>query len=196
MPQLDVRHKMKITCHLLSLVLTHLLCVSVSADEATLKQLKSELQNTLDGAKLGPLGYRIESTDFEKEPDRQIVVTLSASGEIQEIRARLTEQDQLAEWSLIYREGLPVVAQLKKWRKITIQDEQAGEALTLVETFLPKKRVFEISNHTAKRQLDDVISYAENKRVEQDGTGQPATRPESKSEGSQKPQPESEERSR
>ena len=31
---------------------------------------------------------------------------------------------------------------------------------------------------------------------EQDGTGQPATRPESKSEGSQKPQPESEERSR
>ena len=187
---------MKITCHLLSLVLTHLLCVSVSADEATLKQLKSELQNTLDGAKLGTLGYRIESTDFEKEPDRQIVVTLSASGEIQEIRARLTEQDQLAEWSLIYREGLPVVAQLKKWRKITIQDEQAGEALTLVETFLPKKRVFEISNHTAKRQLDDVISYAENKRVEQDGTGQPATRPESKSEGSQKPQPESEARSR
>jgi hypothetical protein len=187
---------MKITCHLLSLVLTHLLCVSVSADEATLKQLKSELQNTLDGAKLGPLGYRIESTDFEKEPDRQIVVTLSASGEIQEIRARLTEQDQLADWSLIYREGLPVVAQLKKWRKITIQDEQAGEALTLVETFLPKKRVFEISNHTAKRQLDDVISYAENKRVEQDGTGQPATRPESESEGSQKPQPESEARSR
>ena len=187
---------MKITCHLLSLVLTHLLCVSVSADEATLKQLKSELQNTLDGAKLGPLGYRIESTDFEKEPDRQIVVTMSAAGEIQEIRARLSEQNDLAEWSLIYREGLPVVAQLKKWRKITIQDEQAGEALTLVETFLPKKGVFEISNHTAKRQLDDVISYAENKRVEQDGTGQPATRPESESEGSQKPQPESEARSR
>jgi hypothetical protein len=188
---------MKITCHLLILILcTHLLCVSVSADEATLKQLTSELQNALDETKLGPLGYRIESTDFEKEPDRQIVVTMSAAGEIQEIRARLSEQNDLAEWSLIYREGLPVVAQLKKWRKITIQDEQAGEALTLVETFLPKKGVFEISNHTAKRQLDDVISYAENKRVEQAGTGQPATRSQSKSEGSDKPQPESEGRSR
>lgn len=174
---------------------TNLLCVSVSADEASLKQLTTELQNDLDGTKLGPLGYRIESTDFEKEPDRQIVVTISAAGEIQEIRARLSEQNDLAEWSLIYREGLPVVAQLKKWRKIMIEDEQAGETLTLVETFLPKKGVFEILNRSTRRQLDDVISYAENKRDEQASTGQPATRSQSKSKASDKPQPQAEGRS-
>jgi DNA-binding transcriptional regulator of glucitol operon len=41
-----------------------------------------------------------------------------------------------------------------------------------------------------------VAIYNPHKEAEQDGTGQPATRPESKSEGSDKPQPESEGRSR
>jgi hypothetical protein len=48
--------------------------------------------------------------------------------------------------------------------------------------------------------LNRVIELAQqvavDKNAEQDGTGQPATRPESKSEGSDKPQPESEGRSR
>jgi hypothetical protein len=43
---------------------------------------------------------------------------------------------------------------------------------------------------------DVVVSIFKNNKVEQAGTGQPATRPESKSEGSDKPQPEAEERSR
>jgi hypothetical protein len=43
--------------------------------------------------------------------------------------------------------------------------------------------------------LKSAITIAVVKTAEQDGTGQPATRPESKSEGSQKPQPEAEGRS-
>jgi hypothetical protein len=45
-------------------------------------------------------------------------------------------------------------------------------------------------------ELARFVSNLETRKTEQDGTGQPATRPESKSEGSDKPQPEAEERSR
>ncbi len=74
---------------------------------------------------------------------------------------------------------------------------------------LPKaKEGRHVVNHNQmyfKRDKDkDVVAFlerlrsdpAQNIRSEQDGTGQPATRPESKSEGSDKPQPESEGRSR
>ena len=46
------------------------------------------------------------------------------------------------------------------------------------------------------KRLDGYPGPAINQEAEQAGTGQPATRPESKSEGNDKPQPEAEERSR
>ena len=50
------------------------------------------------------------------------------------------------------------------------------------------------------QKLDDVIAKVQadiqKQQSEQAGAGQPATRPESKSEGGDKPQPEAEERSR
>jgi hypothetical protein len=45
-------------------------------------------------------------------------------------------------------------------------------------------------------EVSDILSGKKQINVEQAGTGQPATRPESKSEGSDKPQPEAEGRSR
>ena len=47
-----------------------------------------------------------------------------------------------------------------------------------------------------RRALQLMNSYLENQEAHQDGTGQPATRPESKSKGSDKSQPEAEGRSR
>ena len=59
---------------------------------------------------------------------------------------------------------------------------------------LTEKQVDEFES--IARSLRVVPESNQNKSAEQDGTGQPATRPESKSEGSDKPQPETEERSR
>ena len=126
-----------------------------------MKEFVSGVQSTIDGGKIGPLGYRIVSTDFEKEPDRQIVVTISATGEIQEIRARLSEKQSFVEWSVIYREALPVVAQLKKWKKIMFEGEQAAEGLVSVEAFVPTDGVFEIADPGMNEQLKGVLAYAE-----------------------------------
>ena len=51
-------------------------------------------------------------------------------------------------------------------------------------------------NFSKQPTLDQIQRTVTMRRSEQAGTGQPATRPESKSEGSDKPQPEAEGRSR
>ena len=63
-----------------------------------------------------------------------------------------------------------------------------GTYLITVDTKEPDK------NPISKKLSDEFLEPTE--EGEQDGTGQPATRPESKSEGSDKPQPEAEGRSR
>jgi hypothetical protein len=53
-----------------------------------------------------------------------------------------------------------------------------------------------VTPYIAKTENEMTELYFGKAKAEQAGTGQPATRPESKSEGSAKPQPEAEERSR
>ncbi len=67
----------------------------------------------------------------------------------------------------------------------------AGYTLLIVTTYLP-------SYSNAMNGREDMLQafYVRQKSAEQAGTGQPATRPESKSEGGDKPQPEAEGRSR
>jgi hypothetical protein len=67
----------------------------------------------------------------------------------------------------------------------------AGYTLLIVTTYLP-------SYSNAMNGREDMLQafYVRQKSAEQAGTGQPATRPESKSEGGEKLQPEAEGRSR
>jgi len=64
-----------------------------------------------------------------------------------------------------------------------------------------ERELIESLREATRRELGDdpavwIETYMKNKKPEQGGSGQPATRPESKSEGGDKPQPESEGRSR
>ena len=70
---------------------------------------------------------------------------------------------------------------------IYLMDVQAGKGID--SRFDPQKEVLKLSTQHAALVFTKSDS-------EQDGAGQPATRPESKSEGSDKPQPEAEGRSR
>ena len=163
------------------------------------KEKPEELKIDLGDLKIGPLGYRIESTDFDKEPDRQLVVILEGDGtgfNIVEVRGRYTTQNEIEEWSLYYHDGSPCLAQLKRWNKISIDGEELGEGLSKVATFLAKGGQFAINGKDESARIVDMTSFAENAKAEQAGAGQPATRSESDSEGGDKPQPESEERSR
>jgi hypothetical protein len=98
------------------------------------------------------------------------------------------------------------------WRSDVIKQLEAGEMWNLYhsgkESFfrigegsilVPSKKTAEEAWKWSK--TTDVIAVAaflegKDQKAEQDGTGQPATRPESKSEGGDKPQPESEPRPR
>lgn len=126
---------------------------------------------------IGPIGYRIESTDFEAQPNRRIVVTLSAKGEVLEIRGRFLDGKQIEEWTIHYYVGSPALAQLKKWRKIQIEGEELGEGLVNVVTFMAKNGKFNIEDQEAARRIDDMRAFAATKQGEQGGAEKPATAP-------------------
>jgi hypothetical protein len=71
-----------------------------------------------------------------------------------------------------------------------------GEGLSKVETFLADGGKLKIDGKEETKRILDMTAFAEKTQAEQAGTGQPATRSQSKSEGSDKPQPEAEGRSR
>jgi hypothetical protein len=163
------------------------------------KEKPEEFKMDWGDLKIGTLGYRIESTDFEKEPNRQLVVILEGDGtgfDIVEVRGRYTTQKEIEEWSLYYHDGSPCLAQVKRWNKISIDGEELGEGLSNVATFLAKDGQFAINGKDETERIVDMTAFAEDTQAEEAGTGQPASRPESKSEGGDKPQPESEGRSR
>ena len=112
--------------------------------------------------KLDPIGFRIESTDFEAEPDRQLVKTLKAKGEVIDIRGRYTTPKTIEEWSIFYNDGTPILAQLKKWHKVSIDGEELGEALVKVETFLAKDGKFNLGDTDLEKRIIDMITFAEN----------------------------------
>ena len=162
------------------------------------KEKPSEFQIDLGDLKIGSTGYRIESTDFEADPNRQLVVILYGNGtdfDIVEIRGRYTTQKEIEEWLVHYHNGSPLLAQLKKWKKVSIDGEYLGEGLLKIETFLADGGKFAIEGKDETQRIVDMTAFALKTQAEA-GAGQPANRPESKSEGSEKPQPESEGSSR
>lgn len=162
------------------------------------KEKPPELKIDLGDLKIGPLGYRIESTDFEKEPNRQLVVILEGDGtgfNILEVRGRYTTKEKIEEWSLYYHDGSPCLAQMKRWNKISIEGEELGEGLSKVATFLAKNGQFATDGKEENKRIVDMTAFAENTQAEQAGAGQPATAPESKPEGEKNPKPESKRRS-
>lgn len=139
-------------------------CLSVADDTSTKKSLSDTLESISDSS----WGYLVVSSDFEKEPNRQISITVTSAGEIVDARARFVDQRDVSEWCIVYHEGVPLVAQLKRWKKLPIADE-TSEALAEVRTFLSDEGNFNISDQGAIKQLENVITFAENSLIEQDG---------------------------
>jgi hypothetical protein len=91
--------------------------------------------------------------------------------------------------------AIPVLDKLDEQRFQLLTIGKRGEALDeAVDKYLEKEREA-LSKIPGIRPLPD-LDELEKTEAQQDGTGQPATRPESKSEGGDKPQPKSEGRSR
>jgi hypothetical protein len=163
------------------------------------KEKPQKIQVDLGDLKIGAIGYRIESTDFEADPNRQLVVTLEGNGngmDIIEIWGRYSNRIEIEEWTVHYHDGSPLFAQLKKWKKVLIAGEELGEALSKIKTFLAKDGKFTIPGKNGAERIMDMTAFAESSQAQQPGTGQPAARPEPEPEGGDKPQPESEGRSR
>jgi hypothetical protein len=142
------------------------------------KEQPPEFKVDLKNLKFGPLGYRIESTDFEADPDRQLVVILEGTGrgfEIIEVRGKYSTEKKIEEWSIYYHDGSPLLAQLKKWNKVSIAGEDLGEGLSKVETFLADGGKFKIDGKDETKRILDMTAFAEKTQAEQAGTGQPAT---------------------
>jgi|TARA_B110000914_G_C15497752_1_gene464213 hypothetical protein len=162
------------------------------------KEKPPQIQVDLGDLKIGPIGYRIESTDFEADPNRQLVVILDGNGvgfDIVEIKGRYSNQKEIEEWAVYYHDGEPLLAQWKKWKKISIDGDELGEGLSKVETFLARDGKFTIHGDDEAKRIVDMIAFAEKARAEQGGADQPATAPESTPEGNEKPKPQSEVRS-
>lgn len=130
-----------------------------------------KIQMELKDLKIGPLGYEILSTDFEVNPERQITTTLSAAGDLIDIRGRYTTGKTVEQWSVFYKNGEPILAQLKKWRKISFEDEEIGEGLVKVETILFKDGRFDTDDESFKIRLKDLRAFAATKKVKQ-GVGE------------------------
>ena len=150
---------------------SHPLCIFVSAlalgSLAWAEPPKMKLN--LKDLKPGPVGYRIVSTDFEAEPQRQIVATLSAKGEIMDIRGRFPDAEQIEEWSVHYHAGVPVLAQLKQWRKISMDKQEVGEALVKVVSFLAQNGKWQVVDEASAKRIEVMEKFAESKAAEPSG---------------------------
>lgn len=154
------------------------------------KEQPPEIKIDLKNPKFGPLGYHIESTDFDAEPDRQLVVILEGTGkgfEIIEVRGKYSNEKKIEEWSIFYHDGTPLLAQLKKWNKISIDGEDLGEGLSKVETHLADGGNFKIQGKDQTERIVDMTAFAEKIRAEQVAAGQAASLHKSKSADGDKP---------
>jgi len=59
------------------------------------------------------------------------------------------------------------LAQLKRWRKISFEDEEIGEGLVKVETILFQDGKFVTEDESFKIRLKDLRTFAATKKVEQ-----------------------------
>jgi hypothetical protein len=144
---------------LLSFITFLLISLFSSAQEPTLKFDAKDL-------KIGPLGYEVLSTDFNANPNKQMVVTLTASGKIVDIRGRFTEGKNKEEWSVYYKDGLPILAQVKSFRILFLDGEEIGDALGLIKTFLSKEGNFAPQKESYINRLKELQSFAEKKSKE------------------------------
>ncbi|MEN8775372.1 MAG: hypothetical protein ABF379_16840 [Akkermansiaceae bacterium] len=103
------------------------------------------------------LGYEFRANDFEKNPNRQLLAIVKNASLLVEVRGRFTEEKETQEWIIIYREGSPVVAQLKKWRKTKI----GGEALIKILTLIPVNGTFTPEDEAHKKCLNSLLAFSE-----------------------------------
>lgn len=125
------------------------ICFSPIADEQGssvdfAKPAKKESLIKIDSA-LFPksLGYEFRANDFEKNPNHQLLAIVKNTSLLVEVRGRFTEEKETQEWIIIYREGSPVVAQLKKWRKTKIGKRRLSKFSPLCRSMahsLPRTR--------------------------------------------------------
>ncbi len=117
---------------------------------------------------------------------------LSSSGGTAYILSRLANGEWQARVVFRSESGIPRVAGMSA---TDLHFKAVSKRLIVIglESPLGREPLFGVDATGAVHYLGERANKTSN---EQDGTGQPATRPESKSEESQKPQPESEERSR
>lgn len=153
------RLKMTTSRIILSFITYLLIALFSFAQEATLEFDAKDL-------KIGPLGYEVLSTDFNANPNKQIVVTLTASGEIVDIRGRFTEGKNKEEWSVYYKDGLPILAQVKSFRILLLDGEDIVDALWLIKNFLAKEGKFAPQKENYINRLKELQSFAEKKSIE------------------------------
>jgi hypothetical protein len=110
--------------------------------------------------KIGPLGYEIFSTDFDAEPNRRIVVTMTAAGKVVDIRGRFIDGKNIEEWSVYYKDGSPALAQLKKWRKTVLDGEELGEGLVKIDTLIAENGIFTPKKKELVTRLKELQTFA------------------------------------
>lgn len=143
----------------------------------------------------------ISNLDWRPACDGAIIEVISERGKILGIHASAFHSAVIAEWSIHYAEGVPVSAQYRELTRGRIQEgDRAGEysgedTVKEITTSTWNGDHFPIKDESRRKELADILQRSR-QEAEQAGAGQPATRPESDSEGSDKPQPESEGRSR
>ena len=143
----------------------------------------------------------ISNLDWRPACDGAIIEVISDRGKILGIHASAYHSAVIAEWSIHYADGVPVSAEYRELKRGRIQEgDRAGEhsgedTVKEITTWAWNGDHFPIKDETRRKELADILQRSK-QEAEQAGTGQPATRPELKSEGSDKSQPESEGRSR
>ncbi len=133
-------------------------------------------------------GHVTKRGPYDRIENESLAALLNRIGGIPATQAEL-ERYQRGETGLririnLYRDG--------KKRQFKI-DPKSNELWELV---IIKNDTIEVARAEPFEKVEYPATITLEKEVEQAGAGQPATRPESKSEGDQKPQPEAEERSR
>jgi hypothetical protein len=138
-------------------------------------------------------GFGDQSNKFWREIDTAKFIAIGSNGKIMEILRGKKSEAQKHNFLFSGEHTSILLVQIDtskkfKFSRFTIRDKH----ITWADNNFENPVKFFIPVDEIKKR----INRAENPRAEQAGAGQPATAPESKPEGSQKPQPESEGRSR
>jgi anti-sigma28 factor (negative regulator of flagellin synthesis) len=112
-------------------------------------------------------GYEIKSTDFEKNPERQIVVTIRNGKEVAEIKARIKNGEYTEEWLVLFSDAKPKAVHIRKWKALKFEGEDVGEALIKVATFFAKDGKLTLDSKGHDSLFKELLVYSK-KQAEPD----------------------------